>query len=77
MTTARPELRPVQAHRRGDRVAARARPLPRSAARAAPVEALGGAGMLLRALGVQPLMDAFDSFERTGSRVWSEEDGLH
>jgi hypothetical protein len=39
-------------------------------------EALGGAGMLLRALGVQPLMDAFDSFERTGSRVWSEEDGL-
>jgi hypothetical protein len=39
-------------------------------------EALGGAGMLLRALGVQPLMDAFDSFQRTGSRVWSEEDGL-
>ena len=24
---------------------------------------------------VAPLMDAVDSFERTGSRVWSKEDG--
>lgn len=36
-------------------------------------EALGGAGQLLRALGVEPLMDPVDSFQRTSSRVWSEE----
>jgi hypothetical protein len=39
-------------------------------------EALGGAGKLLRALGVEPLMDPVESFRRSGSRVWSEEDGL-
>ena len=36
-------------------------------------EALAGAGQLLRALGVEPLMDPIDSFKRTSSRVWSEE----
>lgn len=39
-------------------------------------EALAGAGQLLRALGVEALMDPVDSFNRTSSRVWSEEDGL-
>jgi hypothetical protein len=39
-------------------------------------EALGGAGKLLRALGVEPLMNIAESFERTSSRIWSEEDGL-
>lgn len=39
-------------------------------------DALAGAGQLLRALGVEALMDPVDSFDRAGSRVWSEEDGL-
>jgi hypothetical protein len=39
-------------------------------------DALGGAGMLLRALGVAPLMDAADAYRISISKVWSEEDGL-
>jgi hypothetical protein len=39
--------------------------------------ALGGAGMLLRALGVQPRMDAADAYRSSISKVWSEEDGLN
>lgn len=39
-------------------------------------EALGGTGQLLRALGVEPLVDAVDSFARSSSRIWSDEDGL-
>lgn len=39
-------------------------------------KALGGAGTLLRALGVEPLMDPVDSLRISASRVWSEEDGL-
>ena len=37
-------------------------------------QALGGAGQLLRALGVEPLMNYVDSFERVSSRVWSDMD---
>lgn len=36
-------------------------------------EAVAGTGQLLRSLGVEPLMDPLDSFERTNSRVWSED----
>lgn len=39
-------------------------------------EALGGAGKLLRAFGIEPLIDPVESFHRVNSRVWSEEDGL-
>ena len=39
-------------------------------------EALGGAGMLLRALGIAPLMEAEEAFGTSAGRVWSEEDGL-
>lgn len=39
-------------------------------------DALGGAGMLLRALGIAPLMEADDAFRMSAAKVWSEEDGL-
>jgi hypothetical protein len=38
-------------------------------------DALGGAGMLLRALGIAPLMEAEEAFRTSAARVWSEEDG--
>ena len=39
-------------------------------------DALGGAGMLLRAFGVAPLMGAADAYRSSIAKVWSEEDGL-
>jgi hypothetical protein len=39
-------------------------------------DALGGAGMLLRAFGIAPLMDSVDAYKLSVSKVWSEEDGL-
>ncbi len=40
-------------------------------------EALGGAGMLLRALGVEPLMDPVDSYKHSLQRVWTDWDNRH
>lgn len=39
-------------------------------------EALSGAGTLLRALSIEPLMYSVDGLRISISRVWSEEDGL-
>lgn len=35
-------------------------------------EALGGAGMLLRSLGVEPLMDPVDAYKHSLNKVWSD-----
>lgn len=37
-------------------------------------EALGGAGTLLRVLGVTPALDTIEAFERSAARIWSEDD---
>jgi hypothetical protein len=36
-------------------------------------EALGGAGMLLRALGVAPMIDSATALERSIDKVWSDQ----
>jgi hypothetical protein len=38
-------------------------------------EALGGAGMLLRAMGITPAMHATDSYERSMNKLWGEDHG--
>lgn len=37
-------------------------------------DAVGGAGMLLRSLGVRPALDMIDAFARSADKVWSDDD---
>lgn len=37
-------------------------------------DALSGAGTLLRALGVAPMLDSISALERSAAKVWSDQD---